>query len=403
MQFARIAIALAAVASLGGCAANEPVVRVLGGELVVGDFVPTEAYQAMLAGALEEAAGHFDAAARSYARVIAFDPHAAEPWARLGLVRCAAGSRADGMAAIEQARSLDSRSASPDEARAVCAEDAGARREALLAAAAREPRDDAPIVALVAAGDDGRVVRARAAAFLLAAPAGAGLFMGLAEMALRAGELDQAAAFASRAVAQSSRVAPSAARLAVDLAARDLSRGRRLSGALADLAPVGASGHGRVATTLGEPLVLRLAVDDALLAGDVDRALTRAARGGLSLGEVAGRSLLLGARAPLVAILPLLRTSAERDAAIVALCLGDAPVRVSAPIGAGEPVATALVLALAETLESRLEPSDAARAIAALPTPSGIDERDRLLVDAAARTRSPVRAVTAALPKARVR
>jgi tetratricopeptide (TPR) repeat protein len=69
------------------------VVRVVDGREATGRFVPPEAYAAYAAGALCEARQQWDAAAHAYEAAAEHDRQGAEPLARLGAVRCAAGAK----------------------------------------------------------------------------------------------------------------------------------------------------------------------------------------------------------------------------------------------------------------------------------------------------------------------
>ena len=73
---------LLAVWLLAGCAAEPRVVRVYGGKIVEGPYVPADAYAEYLRGALAEEAGDLPGAIAAYEKALAEDDEDAEVWAR---------------------------------------------------------------------------------------------------------------------------------------------------------------------------------------------------------------------------------------------------------------------------------------------------------------------------------
>lgn len=111
-----------------GC--TEPVVaRSAGGHVYGGRFINARAYEAYARGALEEAEGRYDDAARSFRTAVESDEEGPEPWTRLGAVLCHQGDLIAATDAFEQAVSVD-------------ATFAGAHREwARCLLAKRQPKD----------------------------------------------------------------------------------------------------------------------------------------------------------------------------------------------------------------------------------------------------------------------
>lgn len=161
---------------LGGCRLGPTVVRVEGGQPVPGRWISPSAYESFLEGSLAEAAGHPDAAAAHYQRVLDEDPAASEAWSRLGAVRCVA-DRGAADDAFARAQSLDPTLASGWLAAAECelarGEAARARTSAeqALRLAPRDPETTRVLAAVLdRLGDLGGARRLRRA-YALFAPA----------------------------------------------------------------------------------------------------------------------------------------------------------------------------------------------------------------------------------------
>lgn len=385
MRLALVQLVALALAGVVGCGGSPPVVRVLSGELVTGRFIPSDAYTAFLSGVLAEQAGKLDEAALAYRAATKRDARSAEVWARLGTVLCRQREIEDGRAAAERARSLDPMNATVESAHAACddAEGDSQGSAAALARAARlEPRQ-ADLVRELAERDlrAGRTAEARSRleAWLLEPHTDPSIRMAAAELALRAGQTSHAIDLAVSAVALSSMHAQGAARLCMDMAVRSPADARRLAASLVDLAPVGPGGAGRVATTLAkDPLVFRLAIDDALLRGDDRKALARATKGSVAIAEVVGRAIVLGAVEPARAMLLPLEQASPAAASIARVALGDAAVarRPSTE------VPSALMLALTLRARQALDREAMLAFAAAIPAPI-VDPHDLVLVRAA--------------------
>jgi tetratricopeptide (TPR) repeat protein len=136
------------VASLLGCSGifSPEVPRKIHGRVYPGPFVPEEAYQAFLEGALAEQQNNPTAAEKAYLRAASFDSSSPEPWVRLGAIRCAR-SAPQASEAFQEALRRDPEFAPLFRERARCAFDQGrsddARRDATQAVAL-DPDDPAP-------------------------------------------------------------------------------------------------------------------------------------------------------------------------------------------------------------------------------------------------------------------
>lgn len=407
-------LALTVSAANVGCGGSTRIVRVLSGELEVGPVIASDAYAAFLDGALAEEDGKLGASAAFYELATKYDRQAAETWARLGTVRCRAGAIDGGLDAAARASAIDRENASAAFARSLCDRARGPTaqsggEDALAMATRLEPRDP-EFVRELAARDvrEGHPERARVRieGWLLEPHADPSLRMAAAEILFHQGRAQQAVEMAKGAVLLSSLHARAAARIAGDMALSAPREARNLAAAIVDAAPLGADGHGSVATTLGgEPLVFLLAVDDAILRRDADLAVARATKGSVLLGDVFGRAMLLGVPTVARAVLPLLDAGAPRDAKVARLILGEAlqsadrnsvafsTDRVAPDIGHGMQ-SPELPLALGAALASRAQmtlDAEAARELTErlpLGTP---DARDTLLVNAFERSRAPIR------------
>jgi hypothetical protein len=385
----RLLGAVLAASIVVGCRGQEAVTRVVGDEIMVGSFIGADAYTAFLLGALAEEDKNLELAARAYRQAARDDARNPEAHARLAIVRCRVRAVAEGQAAAARALELDPRNATAEEARAICAAaeaggDVRASRTALTLAAALDPTDakrERDLAIADAAGGDIERARARLEAWVLTNATHPSVRMAAAQLAWRARRPLRAAELAESAVVLSASFAPSAAKLAAELATGGaLQEARKLSAALLDLGPIGAAGHGRVATTLGsEPLVPRLAVDEALLRGDFRRAEARATKGGLRLGDVVGRAILLGTLEPARALVPLLEESSPFEAVIARAALGE---NVKIP-SSDASVAASLALAFAARAEVILDRARMNAVLERLP-PIAFDPSDAVLVRAAA-------------------
>jgi tetratricopeptide (TPR) repeat protein len=333
---------LLALAALG-CASNEGIVRVVDGRAVHGAYVPGEAYAAYLRGAIAEAGGDLAGAVEGYSIAVALGPSDPDPWARLGGAECARQPR-DPKAdeAFEHAFAIDREYAPAWAAQAQCAARRGDARAAAESAkrAVEQDASDAGPLALLADGERGPstdALRATLVALTLVHGSDVVAWDALAGWARRRGD----AVLEARALARVAALAPSRGAEVDGMVARFVGEGAMV--AARSLA------RARMESLQGasvDPRVARLAIDDALAAGDADRAKRLATRAHVPLPVVAARCLLAGdastARtiaAEITAADPR-STSAALVLAVAADALGDAPLvtrSLATPDATGKP------------------------------------------------------------------
>lgn len=294
--WSRFALALPLL--LVACSGESKVTRVYDGRIVLGEYVPPEAYGAYLKGVLAEEAGDLRSALAAYERAVDEDDEDPEPFTRIGDLRCRLdpkSKRADD--ALGRALRIDRTYAPAIAAEARCAALRGHPGEAIAAVERIGPEDrksastEALFVRLAAERPDSasdRLARERAISLTLAS--GENPVAWDALIAWGRGKAD--AELLARGLEHLVRVAPTRVREVESGALELLGLGRtalarRVAASIADAPPeLGITGP-RDAT------VARLAVDEALLAGDIPRAERRATRGRVSFAEVAARALIL--------------------------------------------------------------------------------------------------------------
>ncbi len=274
----RLGPLLSLLLACGG--AGPSVTRVVDGRPVEGRFVPPVAYELFLRGAIAEETGQSDLAIKAFAQAARIDGDDALVWTRLAQALCRKDPH-DAMvqSAIDQALAID-----PDFGPALALSttcgngDDDAARRAIRA----EPVDVPLAVSMQRRFSSDDDARQRLTALALATPtpaAWAALYEwgdAHADDALSS----WAALRLARSAAWTTKLSLHALALAGDGA---LVSARTLSGALVD-------GEGRVT----DPLVARLAIDDALSRADRAATTRRASRCQVSLTEVAARALVLG-------------------------------------------------------------------------------------------------------------
>ncbi len=282
-----------------GCGSSYRVTRVVDGRVVLGNFVAPEAYAAFLRGAIAEDAGDLAGAARAYEEAAGFDPDDPEVFTRLGAVLCRA-KPGDPAAerALSRATTLDPEYAPAWEARATCAGHGGEALEAARRAASLDPR--APEYQVLLARVEGseeagaEAARTRLRALTLATPSSAVAYRALLAFArshgdawLAAEAIEHLAALGTSRRGDLVRETASLAGEGEILAARHAAAALvdHAAGGLWSIAPAGPA----------RDLVARLAIDEALVRGDTERASRRATASHLGRDVVAGRALLLGA------------------------------------------------------------------------------------------------------------
>ena len=293
--------ALVAFAALGSglvaCGAEPRVVRVYDGRIVEGRYVQPEAYAAFLRGVLAEESGDLKAAVAAYAVAVDEDEDDPEIMGRIGAARCKLDPK-DALAdrAFDVALKRDPASASALAAKSRCALARG-RTDVAIELARRASAQDPSNVALEAlvvrteAGRTDSSARERAVALTLAHGEDAVAWDALIVWSRAHHDVQLVArgleGLIRAAPARSVEVEQGAAAL---LEGGELALAQHLAGALAD-AP-------RELGVVGprDPIVARLAVDEALVRGDRAVAAARATRGHVALAEVAARAMLLGKR-----------------------------------------------------------------------------------------------------------
>jgi len=300
---AAAALSLGLALSPVACASRPTVTRVVDGRIVEGAIVLPDEYATFLGGAMAEEQGDLSVALHAYESVSEMDPRNPEIWTRIGMVRCQKDPR-DGraMSAIERALSIDPEYAAAWMARARCELLRGVDRGDVESSARRatdlDPQAVAPQVILATAlamqpGAQSEAARERLVALTLKQRTSTAAWRALGAW----GKSHRDPALVARAYGEVARIAPAAhaevAAEILELAGEgELIAARSLAGALVDARRT--TGAGAEAEMTGAGLVARLAVDDAIVAGDSDRARRRAVASHLALDVVAGRALLLG-------------------------------------------------------------------------------------------------------------
>jgi tetratricopeptide (TPR) repeat protein len=278
---------------VAGCIGQPAVERAYGDRTVEGRYIGPEAYAAFLGGAIAEGSGDLATALSSYERAARLDPDSPEIWARIGTVRCSA-DRTDRRAdrAFARALELDPLSGRAWTAKARCAGARGDEEAAVAAAkqaAAADPAaDEANALVSGRRGStaDGASRRALVALTITARDK----VLAWATLASWSEAHDDVALYAQ---ALQELIALDPARradgiLAAErLSAKDhLAEARAVAGASVDAGEVPWPEE-------AHPLGYRLAIDEALIRRDGDRARERGARVRVSLEEIAARALLL--------------------------------------------------------------------------------------------------------------
>lgn len=292
---------LVAFAALGpgfvACGAEPRVVRVYDGRIVEGRYVQPEAYAAFLRGVLAEESGDLKAAVAAYAVAVDEDEDDPEIMGRIGEARCKLDPK-DALAdrAFDVALKRDPASASALAAKSRCALARG-RTDIALELARRGSAQDPGNVALEAlvvraeAGRTDGFARERAVALTLAHGENPVAWDALIVWS----RAHHDAQLVARGLEGLLRAAP-ARSVEVEQGASALLEGGEL--ALAQHLAAALTDAPRELGVVGprDPLVARLAVDEALFRGDRAVAVARATRGHIALAEVAARAMLLDKR-----------------------------------------------------------------------------------------------------------
>ncbi len=381
------------MATLAACATESRVARVVDGRTVLGPYVDSGSYAAFLRGAMAEERGDTKAALAGYDEVARRGDDDPELWTRIGSLRCRANpADATADAALARALALDPAYAPAWTARAQCdlarGQPPAARVDAERATLA-DPRAAEPQVLLATADAlQARPMEARARLVALTLVDGSTeSWDALAAWARGHGD----AALVAEALSHVALLAP-ARRAQLGLRAVELAgdgevwAARRLAAALLD-APGDRSSGGLGPAAASSPLVARLAIDDALVAHDADRASERAARAHVGLDVVAGRALLMGDTALALRIAgPAAKADPGFAGARVVLAAGPGASAL-ASLRSASPVAPEALVGLARIL-ARLGRMDAATSlverVAHDPIAPGDDALTQAVVELAA-------------------
>jgi hypothetical protein len=391
-----------AVTAVAGCAGDPKVVRVYDGRIVEGPFVPPEAYAAYLKGVLAEEAGDLRSALAAYEQASRDDDEDPEPLARIADVRCRLDVKDKGAdEALSKALRIDPSYAPALAANARCMGARGNVAEGIALVDRVDPEDrrgvslESIFVRLAAQRADGSgdgAARQRAIALTVESREHPAAWDAL----IAWGRVKSDGELLARGFEGLVHVAPLRSR-EVEAGALELlgigqaGLARRVAATLADISPE----HGIRA--IHDPTVARLAVDEALLAGDVERAERRATRGHVSLSEVAARALILE-RPELARTFARAVTSADPTAGCASMVTsalaareGKSPPRTKdapAPKASADRPAAACVLVFAERLAA-MDNAESARTWAARVAPGQMAPHDPavgpLAVDLAAR------------------
>jgi hypothetical protein len=388
---AMLGLAGGLVSALVACAPTGEVTRVVDGRVVVGRVIEDAAYASFLRGALAEDVGALPVALEAYTAAASADADDPEIWTRIGDLRCRlAPGDAGAHVAFSKALELDRAYEPALEARARCETSRGEGRAAEAdqeLAADADPKAVAPQVLLASAVMDRFATTAsrnRLVALTLLHSTTPAAWYALATWA----ETHHDAMLVVRALGKIARLAPrrkwELAGRAVALAGDgELAAARALAAALLDV-PGDRSAGGEGPAPAGQPLVARLAVDEAIVRGDIEAARRRATSAHLGLDVVAGRALLLGnpglARelaGPLLLADPdssgarmALAVAAYRlsDAAGFARALArSAPTLRAPPAHARARVAPEVLLPFAKLVEAEASPEEARAWLASFP------------------------------------
>jgi hypothetical protein len=379
------ALACGCLLAAAGCGGASTVTRLVDGREIAGRYIEPEAYADFLRGVLAQERGDLQEALRAFTVALERDPEEPEIWARYAAVRCALNpADAHAERAIERALALDPESARAWASRAACAmgrNDAKAASRAATVALSHDARAlDMRLLLARALERSGEVEGARAALVAITAEhqEASAAWEALAAWSESKGDYATASRawieLAKRAPERRAEVGAAAVRLA---GFGELVAARRVASAAVDAAAD--RGGARVSASAA-----RLAIDQALLAQDVELATSRATRGHIPLEEVAGRAWLFGAHAiardvaTLVALADPRATGARAVAALAAERDGDPAALARALAGATRgdgPASAATSYAIVSRLAELAGPDAAKSVVEALSTePADADD-----------------------------
>lgn len=338
-------VLLASSVTMLGCAVDPRVPRVYDGRVIEGPYVPSEAYGAYLRGVLAEEAGDYRSALAAYEETIKEDDEDPEPFVRIGDMRCRLDPKSRSAdEAFAQAQAIDRTYEPLLVARARCAASRGQGDQALALAESvgKADRQGPELEALYLSLAAKRPERSRAIALTVASGEHAVAWDALVAW----GRTHDDPELVARGLEGLLRVAPMRSAEveagAVELLGQgQLALARRVASAVAD-APADLG-----VRNVRDATVARLAIDEAIARGDMDRAERRAVRGHVARAEVAARALLLERAIEAFALAAHVIEADPTDtcAAMVGAAIAPADSRFRRPVGGSAPALCALGLA----------------------------------------------------------
>lgn len=325
--------------AFAGCAVDPKVPRVYDGRVIEGPIVPPEAYGLYLRGVLAEEAGDLRSALAAYEATIKEDDEDPEPFTRIGDLRCRLEPKSRAAdEAFKEAQAIDPTYEPLLVARARCAAARGQTDQAvaLTEAVSKADRQSPQLEALYLSLATKRPARERAIALTVAA----GEHVTAWEALIAWGRAHAEPELIARGWEGLLRVAPMRSNEveagALELLGQgQLALARDVAVAVADAPPELGVRNVHDAT------VARLAIDDAIVRGDMAKAERRAVRGHVSRAEVAGRAFLLERTKEAIELAKDILRADPTDAG--AAMVAGAPVKASSSQNA--PAACAFALA----------------------------------------------------------
>jgi hypothetical protein len=350
------------LAVIAGCGHPATVERAYDGRIVWGRYVDEEAYATFLRGSIAEASGDAKGALAAYQEVAAGAAAGPEVWARIAALRCAIDPRdpkADD--AVARALAIDAGYGAAWTAKANCALLRGDALTARVASERAAQQDDGaagggPFPSPAADSASGQRTRDLIMAMTVTAGDRAAAWEALAAWSKAHGDVP----LWSRAVASLVRLLPTK-RGEVAEAAHELAGAGEIGAARTVAAAAASAG---LEPFDGErwPLAARLAVDEAIVAGDANTVRSRATRARVGLDEAAARAVLAG-RLPLARELasPMAQADPSTNGArlVVAGVGGNAAGAAQETGPADPPVAGAVLVAFGEALARQSSPERA--------------------------------------------
>ncbi len=269
-----------------GCLAETPVTRVMDGRTVLGTEIPPSAYAAFLEGVLLEEQGKALQASTSFRISLSSSDNDPNVWSHLARAVCLSG-KGDGGRELERARAIDPAFSGASLAEAACAKrrgDAAAEKTALERARSEAPFGALPSRAFATERASGVLV----ATLLRGEERGA--WKALMEWSATHNDESLERFAWEHWLPRDTQAVREATRRVASLVSRgSMTSARRLASMVVDVRTV-------VAGAVDEETA-RLAVDDAILSGDVARVRRVSVRARVPPDETMLRAFVLGERA----------------------------------------------------------------------------------------------------------